>query len=540
MLNFTSPRSEVAGLDSQSSKTIRSYFTPLSAHSANRLIVKADTDPLKRWFTRPSILFDAKEAADIDIDTLFNLALSDGQAAKDEMQGVIVYDYELNIGWGKLVSLPSQSLPASPPGQMAIRSKEGATVILSCPSGPPVTSVPSQNSELVLTPNVPDDKGLTGSSSDLGYNYGKFYAMDGATHVTCGVLAAYLLNNLREGATDCSSCATVMLELARGISQWAHGFKNSVIFLFNTREDEGLNGAHSFITQHPWSRSIHMAIDLEAMGDGGASAIFQAGPNPWAIENYALVAKYPSGKIFAQDLFTSGVIKSATDFQVYKKVAGLSGLDFAYADNTAVYHIKNDKLKLLKPGSLEHLGENVLTFLLHSVSSSQLTKMASNNKNQHDPAIYFDILGTYMVVFKQSLANMLYNSVIMQSMMIWDFTVPNAVNDNVELYCKTGVPFVMGTTSGDRDLLYKTVEEGKLYAVISPQMGKQVVAFLTAMDIMSKQFPRAFSGHTLEVLESHQSTKLDTSRTAKAISCFQKLGVSFDIDEVQLIRDPKQ
>lgn len=41
-----------------------------------------------------------------------------------------------------------------------------------------------------------------------------------------------------------------------------------------------------------------------------------------------------------QDLFTSGVIKSATDFQVYKEVAGLSGLDFAYADNTAVYHTK--------------------------------------------------------------------------------------------------------------------------------------------------------------------------------------------------------
>ncbi|KAM7459598.1 hypothetical protein LguiA_036592 [Lonicera macranthoides] len=81
---------------------------------------------------------------------------ADGQAAKDEMQGVIVYEYELKIGWGKSVSLPSQALPAPPPGHMAIRSKEGATVILSGPSGPPVTSVPSQNSELVLTPNVPD------------------------------------------------------------------------------------------------------------------------------------------------------------------------------------------------------------------------------------------------------------------------------------------------------------------------------------------------------------------------------------------------
>ncbi|CAN4109247.1 unnamed protein product [Withania somnifera] len=81
---------------------------------------------------------------------------ADAQAAKDEMEGVIVYEYELKIGWGKSVSLPSQALPAPPPGHMAIRSKEGATIILSGPSGPPVTTVPGQNSELVLTPNVPD------------------------------------------------------------------------------------------------------------------------------------------------------------------------------------------------------------------------------------------------------------------------------------------------------------------------------------------------------------------------------------------------
>lgn len=28
------------------------------------------------------------------------------------------------MGWGKSVALPSQALPAPPPGQMAIRSKE--------------------------------------------------------------------------------------------------------------------------------------------------------------------------------------------------------------------------------------------------------------------------------------------------------------------------------------------------------------------------------------------------------------------------------
>jgi len=40
-----------------------------------------------------------------------------------------------------------------------------------------------------------------------------------------------------------------MLELARGVAQWAHGFKIGILFLFNTGEEEGLDGAHSFITQ---------------------------------------------------------------------------------------------------------------------------------------------------------------------------------------------------------------------------------------------------------------------------------------------------
>lgn len=127
------------------------------------------------------------------------------------------------------------------------------------------------------------------------------------------------------------------------------------------------------------------------------------------------------------------------------------------------------------------------------------------------------------------------------NLIVVDYTIPATVNANAELYSKVGVPFVMGTTGGDRDLLHKTVKDSGNYAVISPQMGKQVVAFLAAMEIMAEQFPGAFSGYSLEVMESHQATKLDASGTAKAvISCFQKLGVSYDMEEIKLIRDPEQ
>ncbi|OAY81982.1 hypothetical protein ACMD2_24079 [Ananas comosus] len=67
---------------------------------------------------------------------------------------------------------------------------------------------------------------------------------------------------------------------------------------------------------------------------GGYGNWRQGGSAPWALENFAAVSKYPSAQIFAQ----------------------------------------NDKLKLLKPGSLQHLGENILAFLLRTAMSSKLQK----------------------------------------------------------------------------------------------------------------------------------------------------------------------
>ncbi|GJW44511.1 RNA-directed DNA polymerase, eukaryota, partial [Tanacetum coccineum] len=87
---------------------------------------------------------------------------------------------------------------------------------------------------------------------------------------------------------------------------------------------------------------------------------------------------------------------------------------------------------------------------------------------------------------------------------LWTVFLRYHIDYNVELYCKSGLSFVMGTTGGDRDLLYKTVQLAYLYAMIYPQTGKQVVAFLAATDIMSKQFLAAFSGYTLELQQRYR------------------------------------
>lgn len=120
-----------------------------------------------------------------------------------------------------------------------------------------------------------------------------------------------------------------------------------------------------------------------------------------------------------------------------------------------------------------------------------------------------------------------------------DFTAPSAVNRNAELYCKCDIPFVMGTTGGDRELLKKTVECSKTSAVIAPNMAKEIVVLLAMMEYAAKTFPNSFEGYRLVIRESHQQGKKDTSGTAKAmVQHFNVLGIPFTADQIVMERDP--
>jgi len=120
-----------------------------------------------------------------------------------------------------------------------------------------------------------------------------------------------------------------------------------------------------------------------------------------------------------------------------------------------------------------------------------------------------------------------------------DFTHPSAVNSNAEWYIKNSLPFVMGTTGGDREKLLENVNNAKLFAVIAPNMGKQIVAMQKALEDLCIKFPSAFDGYKLAVTESHQKTKADTSGTAKAVveSLKTLSNDDFENDNIQMLRN---
>mmetsp|Transcript_4865 Transcript_4865/g.7320 ORF Transcript_4865/g.7320 Transcript_4865/m.7320 type:complete len:332 (-) Transcript_4865:275-1270(-) len=120
-----------------------------------------------------------------------------------------------------------------------------------------------------------------------------------------------------------------------------------------------------------------------------------------------------------------------------------------------------------------------------------------------------------------------------------DYTHPTAVNGNAAFYAKHKLNFVMGTTGGDREKLLEDTKAGGHYAIIAPNMAKQIVALQAALKRMSEDFPGAYAGYELEIEETHQATKADTSGTAKAIaqSLAELTGEPYDLKEIKMIRD---
>lgn len=121
-----------------------------------------------------------------------------------------------------------------------------------------------------------------------------------------------------------------------------------------------------------------------------------------------------------------------------------------------------------------------------------------------------------------------------------DYTHPSAVNANAQFYCQYQLPFVMGTTGGDRSQLEATVQASSIAAVIAPNMAKQIVGFQAMMEFAAQNFQGLFEGYSLEIKESHQQGKADTSGTAKAmVRYFNQMGLRFGEDQIAKERDPK-
>jgi len=120
--------------------------------------------------------------------------------------------------------------------------------------------------------------------------------------------------------------------------------------------------------------------------------------------------------------------------------------------------------------------------------------------------------------------------------LVVDFTTPSAIGDNARDYTRHNMPFVMGTTGGDRESLERVVRRSNIGAVIAPNMSAEVVEIQDAVRsfaLKNKDRWVQDKDSGLYVIESHQGFvpwegirgKADTSGTAKAMAgYFREIG----------------
>ncbi|RPD64072.1 hypothetical protein L226DRAFT_544758 [Lentinus tigrinus ALCF2SS1-7] len=208
------------------------------------------------------------------------------------------------------------------------------------------------------------------------------------------------------GAADDALSVGVMLECIRVLANspaWEP--KHAIVFLFNNAEESLQDGSHLFSTQHPIANTVRAAINLEAAGTTGPELLFQA-TSEQMIKAYAKVPR-PYGSVIANEIFSSGIILSDTDFRQFQLYLNVTGLDMAVVGNSYLYHMRKDIVENIEPGVAQHMGENTLALLLHLTSSESPLPELARAGYSSPRTVFFEHFGQFLV-YSFDTANLMY------------------------------------------------------------------------------------------------------------------------------------
>jgi hypothetical protein len=159
------------------------------------------------------------------------------------------------------------------------------------------------------------------------------------------------------GAADDAAGVSVLLETMRALQASAH-LPRDIMFLFTDAEEVGCYGAKAFVAEHPWSKEVAVALNFEARGTTGPAIMFQTGnQDGWLVGEFMRAAPGAYANSLASTLFK--VMPNATDFGVLRQ-AGISGLNFAFAEGWQRYHSGRDTVENLDARSVQHEGNYAL------------------------------------------------------------------------------------------------------------------------------------------------------------------------------------
>ena len=188
------------------------------------------------------------------------------------------------------------------------------------------------------------------------------------------------------GAADDGLGVAVMLDISRALQNDLR--QRDVVFLFTDAEEAGLLGARAFFASHPLSSRIGTVVNLEARGSSGRAVLFETGPgNAALLGTFAKLAPQPLGNSLTG--FVYRYMPNGTDFTVPAQ-KGIPGLNFAIIGSQIDYHAATASVANLDPGSVQHMGAQVLPLVRRLATSATLPTSTQD-------AIYSDLPGGWMI-----------------------------------------------------------------------------------------------------------------------------------------------
>jgi hypothetical protein len=191
------------------------------------------------------------------------------------------------------------------------------------------------------------------------------------------------------GASDDGAGVAALLEIAR-ILKGLPAPRHPIVLLVTDGEEAGLLGAVLFTHEHPLSKQVRAAVNMEARGVSGASLMFETGTaNAWLMHLYAAAIARPITNSLNYVVYKS--LPNDTDFTVFK-AAAYQGFNFAFIGDVGHYHTPLDTWANASAASLQHQGDNALSAVL----------ALANSADVHPPigeSVFFDVLARTVVIW---------------------------------------------------------------------------------------------------------------------------------------------
>ena len=218
------------------------------------------------------------------------------------------------------------------------------------------------------------------------------------------------------GASDAGSGVVTIMESVRAYLASGKTPVNDIIICITDSEELGLNGASTFVNQHPWAQDVGLVLNFEARGSGGPSNMIVEtnGGNQNLIKAYAAAGvDYTVASSLMYSIYK--MLPNDTDSTVFREDGDIDSFFFAFIDDHYDYHTVNDNVENLDRNSLEHQGAYLMPLLTH-FAEADLTNLKAEEDNVYVNVPLFEFI-TYP--FSWVLPMALLGWFILLGLLLW-------------------------------------------------------------------------------------------------------------------------